>query len=78
MPGWFFEDGVIFLPDELEYGLQLKNDFARRCFHKENCDLLSVDYWQEVQHKLQRGEVRELRMYPESVKLGAGFAERCG
>jgi isocitrate dehydrogenase kinase/phosphatase len=76
LPGWFFEDGVIFLPEELEYGLQLKSDFARRCFHKENCDLLSVDYWQDVQHKLQRGEVPELRTYPDSVKLGAGFAER--
>src|ERR1039457_6315323 len=33
---WFFEDGIVFLPEELEYGLQLKSDFARRCFHKEN------------------------------------------
>jgi isocitrate dehydrogenase kinase/phosphatase len=69
VPGWFFEDGVIFLPEELEYGLQLKNDFARRSFRKENADLLSVAYWQDVQHKLHRGEVPELRMYPEGAKL---------
>jgi isocitrate dehydrogenase kinase/phosphatase len=70
LPGWLFEDGVIFLPEELEYGMQLKNDLARRCFRKENSDLLTVRYWQEVQHKLLRGEVPELRVYPESSKLG--------
>jgi isocitrate dehydrogenase kinase/phosphatase len=70
VPGWFFEDGVVFLPEELEYGMQLKNDFARRCFRKENCDLLGVEYWQDVQRKLQRGEIPELSMYPDSAKLG--------
>jgi isocitrate dehydrogenase kinase/phosphatase len=69
LPGWFFEDGVVFLPEELEHGMQLKNDYARRCFRKENCDLLSVEYWTEVQRKLQQGEVPELSMYPESAKL---------
>jgi len=74
LPGWFFEDGVVFLPEELEYGMQLKNDFARRCFHKENFDLLGVQYWLEVQRKLQRGEIPELSMYPDSAKLGIDFA----
>ena len=75
LPSWFFEDGVIFLPEELEYGMQLKNAFARRCFRKENSDLLSVDYWQDVQQKLQRGEVPELRMYPDASKLGVDWAQ---
>ncbi len=69
VPDWFFEDGVIFLPEELEHGMQLKNSFARRCFREENVDLLSVEYWRDVQQKLQRGEVPELRMYPDSTKL---------
>jgi len=69
LPGWYFEDGVVFLPEELEYGMQLKNDFARRCFRTENCDLLGVDYWQAVQCKLQRGEIPELSMYPDSARL---------
>jgi isocitrate dehydrogenase kinase/phosphatase len=69
LPSWFFEDGVIFLPEELEHGMQLKNDFARRCFRKENSDLLSVHYWQEVQEQLQRNEVPELKMYPDASKL---------
>ena len=75
LPGWFFEEGVIFLPEELEYGMQLKNDYARRCFRQENRDLLSVEYWQDVQQKLQRGEVPGLRMYPDSAKLGAESQE---
>ncbi len=74
VPEWFFEDGVIFLPEELEYGMQLKSDYARRCFREENFDLLSVEYWQNIQRKLQRGEVPELRMYPQSTKLKGGVA----
>jgi isocitrate dehydrogenase kinase/phosphatase len=72
LPGWFFEDGVIFLPEELEYGMQFRNDFARRSFRRQNSDLLSVRYWQDVQLKLQRGEVPGLRMYPRSSKLDTG------
>jgi isocitrate dehydrogenase kinase/phosphatase len=71
VPDWVFEDGVIFLPEELEYGMQLKSPFARRCFREENSDLLGVEYWQDVQQKLLRGEVPELRMYPSSAKLRA-------
>jgi isocitrate dehydrogenase kinase/phosphatase len=69
VPGWFFEDGVIFLPEELEHGMQFKSDLARRCFRQENSELLSVGYWLDVQQKLQRGEVPGLRMYPDSTKL---------
>jgi isocitrate dehydrogenase kinase/phosphatase len=71
VPDWFFEEGVIFLPEELEYGLQLENSHARRAFREENFDLLSVEYWRDVQQTLLRGEVPELRMYPENAKLGA-------
>jgi isocitrate dehydrogenase kinase/phosphatase len=69
VPDWFFEDGVIFLPEELEHGMQLKSSFARRCFREENFELLGVEYWRDVQQKLLRGEVPELRMYPDSAKL---------
>ena len=69
VPDWFFEDGVIFLPEELEHGMQLKNSSARRCFREVNADLLKVEYWEDVQQKLLRGEVPALRMYPDSAKL---------
>jgi isocitrate dehydrogenase kinase/phosphatase len=69
IPAWFFEDGVVFLPEELEHGMQFKSAFARRCFREENAELMRVDYWEDVQQKLLRGEVPELRMYPDSAKL---------
>jgi isocitrate dehydrogenase kinase/phosphatase len=69
VPEWFFEEGVIFLPEELEHGMQLMSRHARRCFREENGDLLTVEYWRDVQQKLLRGEVPELRMYPDATKL---------
>ena len=76
IPSWFFEDGVIFLPEEIEHGMQFKNDHARRCFREENGDLLTVAYWTDVQQKLLRGEVPELRIYPQSAKLVADTTVR--
>ncbi len=69
VPAWFFESGVIFLPEELEHGMQLMNRKARRCFREENSDLLTVEYWEEVQQKLLRGEIPALQVYPDSSKL---------
>ena len=69
VPDWFFEDGVVFLPEELEYGMQLKSELARRSFRKENADLLSVDYWQDIQRKLKNGEVPEITTYPRATVL---------
>ena len=69
VPDWFFEEGTIFLPEELEYGMQLVSRQARRCFREENADLLTVEYWQDVRQKLLRGEVPALQMYPDATKL---------
>jgi isocitrate dehydrogenase kinase/phosphatase len=71
VPDWFFEEGVIFLPEELQHGMQLMNRYARNCFRDENLDLLGGQYWEDVQRKLQCGEVPELQMYPDACKLGA-------
>jgi isocitrate dehydrogenase kinase/phosphatase len=71
VPDWFFEEGTIFLPEELEHGMQLMSRQARRCFREENADLLTVEYWQDVRQKLLHGEVPGLRMYPDGSKLGS-------
>jgi isocitrate dehydrogenase kinase/phosphatase len=68
-PDWFFEKGTIFLPEELEVGMQFPNRFARQCFREENGDLLGVDYWRGVQQRLRRGEFPELNSYPQSSRL---------
>ncbi len=69
VPEWFFEDGIIFLPEELEHGMQLANPRARRIFREENADLMTVRYWEDLQRKLLRGEIPALRVYPDSSKL---------
>jgi isocitrate dehydrogenase kinase/phosphatase len=71
VPDWFFEEGVVFLPEELQHGMQLNNRAARNAFRQENHDLLNVDYWLDVQLKLKRGEVPPLQMYPDSCRLAA-------
>ncbi len=71
LPEWVFEEGVIFLPEEIEYGMQLNHEVARRAFRAQNADLLRVEYWDGIQRKLLRGEVPELRMYPRATKLVA-------
>ncbi len=69
VPSWFFEDGVVFLPEELEYGMSFQNDHARRYFRELNADLMTVEYWVDVQQKLLRGEIPPLKMYPTATLL---------
>ncbi|HTV95709.1 MAG TPA: isocitrate dehydrogenase kinase/phosphatase AceK regulatory subunit [Steroidobacteraceae bacterium] len=70
VPEWFFEEGVVFLPEELQHGMQLMNRHARRCFREENLELLGVEYWEHIQRRLLSGDVPELQMFPDSCKLG--------
>lgn len=72
VPDWFFEDGVVFLPEELQHGMQIMNPHARRCFREENADLLGVEYWEGIQQRLLRGEIPELQMFPDSCRLDGG------
>jgi isocitrate dehydrogenase kinase/phosphatase len=74
VPDWFFEEGVVFLPEELQHGMQIMNRFARKCFREENLDLLTTGYWERIQQKLLRGEIPELLMFPDSCKLDDGAA----
>jgi len=78
VPDWFFEEGVVFLPEELQHGMQLMNRHARKCFREENLDLLAVEYWERIQQKLLRGEIPELQMFPDSCKLDEGPAAEGG
>jgi isocitrate dehydrogenase kinase/phosphatase len=69
-PDWFFESGTIFLPEELESGMQFRTRQARQCFRTANADLLEIGYWRGMQERLQRGEIPELSMYPDTARLG--------
>ena len=69
IPDWYFEDGVIFLPEEIEVGLCIENREHRRLFRQYHGDLLTPHYWEQLQQQLQRNQVPAIKVYPDSCKL---------
>ena len=69
VPDWFYEDGVIFLPEEIESGFRIHDRTMRRLFRDVHGDLLTTDYWEGMQNDLERGRVPSIRLYPERRKL---------
>ncbi|MDH3670245.1 MAG: bifunctional isocitrate dehydrogenase kinase/phosphatase [Gammaproteobacteria bacterium] len=68
-PDWYFEDGVVFLPEEIEAGLRIPNRSLVELFREVHGDLLTTEYWERIQNDLWAGRVPSLRVYPESRKL---------
>jgi isocitrate dehydrogenase kinase/phosphatase len=69
VPGWFFEPGVVFLPEEIEAGLRVRHRELRRAFRAAHADLMSVEYWEALQQALRAGEVPGIHAFPESCHL---------
>ena len=69
VPDWFYEDGVIFLPEEIESGFRIHDRTMRRLFRDVHGDLLTIGYWEGMQSDLERGQVPSIRLYPEQRKL---------
>ncbi len=69
VPDWFYEDGVIFLPEEIESGFRIRDRGLRRLFRDVHGDLLTAAYWEGMQGDLERGRVPSIRLYPEERKL---------
>ena len=69
VPDWFYEDGVIFLPEEIESGFRIHDRAMRRLFRDVHGDLLTTGYWEGMQGDLERGRVPGIRLYPEERKL---------
>ena len=69
IPGWFFEPGVVFLPEEIEAGLRVRNRTLRRAFRSAHADLMTVEYWEGLQQALRAGEVPGIHAFPESCHL---------
>jgi isocitrate dehydrogenase kinase/phosphatase len=75
VPGWFFEDGVVFLPEEIEAGLRVEDRRLRREFRAAHQELLTVGYWERLQQTLRAGEVPGMHAFPASCHLGDPGAE---
>lgn len=69
IPDWYFEDGVIFLPEELTTGLCLPHRDLRRLFEEEHRELHQTAYWQDIQRDLAAGEVPSVSVYPDTERL---------
>jgi len=69
IPDWFFEDGVVFLPEEIESGLRIPSRSLRRLFREVHGDLLKVDYYERIQEELRLGKVPSVRVYPERYQI---------
>ena len=69
IPEWYFEDGVVFLPDEMLTGLRIRRRSLQDLFRAVHGDLLTTAYWERVQRDLLAGDVPGIRVYPEERKL---------
>ncbi len=69
MPDWYYEEGVVFLPEEIEANLSIPHGELRDLFREVHGDLLTAGYWQRVQNDLLAGKVPSVRIYPESCEL---------
>jgi isocitrate dehydrogenase kinase/phosphatase len=69
IPDWYFEDGVIFLPEEIEAGLCIPNRQQRQIFRQLHGDLLTTAYWDGLQSELQGDLVPAIKVYPDTCKL---------
>lgn len=71
IPDWYFEDGVVFLPEELTTGLCLPHRELRRRFSDEHWLLHTTGYWEGIQRDLEEGKVPSVAVYPDTEKLSA-------
>ncbi len=69
VPDWVFEDGVIFLPEEILVGLRIFDRDLRRRFLARHGDLLTTKYWERIQNDLRNGKVPAIHIYPESQRI---------
>lgn len=75
IPEWYFEDGIVFLPEEIEAHLRLPDRGLRRLFREAHGELLTVEYWTRMQRLLNEGYVPRVRTYPRSTQLILDGAE---
>lgn len=69
IPEWFFESGVILLPEEIVAGLCLPYRHLRNIFSEKHSELLMMPYWENIQQDLTDGVVPSISVYPDSEKL---------
>ncbi len=69
VPDWFFEDGVVFLPEELVSGLCIPQRWLCDFFTRRHAKLLTTDYWSEIQNDLLEGTIPSVSVYPDNERI---------
>jgi isocitrate dehydrogenase kinase/phosphatase len=69
IPDWYFEDGVVFLPEELVSGLCIPQRHLCDLFARRHANLLTTAYWSEIQQDLLAGTVPRVSVYPDSERV---------
>ena len=69
IPDWYFEDGVVFLPEELVSGLCIPQRRLCDLFARRHANLLTTAYWNEIQQDLLAGTVPRVSVYPDSERV---------
>lgn len=70
IPDWYFEEGVVFLPEELISGLCIPQRRLSDMFARRHHNLLTTQYWTEIQQDLLNGTVPSVSVYPDYERLG--------
>jgi len=70
VPDWFFEEGVVFLPEEIESGLRIPDRHLSKVFRQHHGDLLKPEYWERIQSALMDSAVPSVLVYPEERRIG--------
>ena len=69
IPDWYFEDGVVFLPEELISGLCIPIRHLSDLFARRHANLLTTQYWTDIQKDLVEGTIPSVSVYPDFERL---------
>lgn len=69
IPDWYFEDGVVFLPEELISGLCIPQRRFSDLFARRHANLLTTGYWTDIQQDMAEGMVPHVSVYPDYERL---------
>ena len=72
IPDWYFENGVVFLPEELVSGLCIQQRHLSDMFARRHANLLTTQYWTDIQQDLAEGTIPSVSVYPDYVRLRDG------
>jgi len=75
IPDWYFEDGVVFLPEEIEAGLCIRDRDQRLLFRSFHGNLLTTEYWENLQSQLRQNQVPLIKVYPDTCQLRTNHPE---